>query len=511
MELAGRILDGDPVDWDAASKSSASLAEELRALGTLAHLGTAPAPGPLGDWGPLRLLDRVGEGTFGEVFRAWDMRLDREVALKLLRSDRTHPAGSRLTLNEGRLLARVRHTNVVTVFGAEEIDGRVGIWTEFIHGRTLQATIDEDGPMAALTAGAVTRNLCDALTAIHEAGVVHGDVKAQNVVQEPGGRLVLVDLGTGRERFAGQGPAAGVLSGTPLYMAPEMWRHEQPTPQSDIYSLGVLLYFLVTGTHPVPGATATEIREAHAAGRRVALRDVCPGCPAAFAAAVERALAADPSMRFQSASEFAAALSDPQPHWWRHRLAIASAATAIATSLAVVWMLWSPGRAGGRETITRLQQPDLRFRGRPSSNGRDFPFIDNEQNLRLWNRLTNQVTTIARNGDGGVQIADWSLASPDGSHVVFAANSGKGFELRVIRRDGTGSRVVLEPGIASDAVPVDWSRNGEQILCWVNRVSGTSDLALVPAAGGPRHGYSNRGHERRHRRQPVAGRSFCRV
>jgi serine/threonine-protein kinase len=367
QDLASRILDGAPIDWggDAAGLDEDSL-DDLRALAAIvsfhrelpepagARSDTArltqpasPSAGP-DHWGPLRLIERIGQGAFGEVYRAWDTRLDREVALKLL-----HP-GSRdpdrgAVVGEGRLLARVRHPNVVTVFGAERIEGRVGIWTEFVHGSTLASRVQQHGPLTVGGTIAVGVELCKALAAIHDAGLVHGDVKAQNVLQETGGRTVLVDLGTGRE-YAREVSAlpVGEVSGTPLYMAPELWQRAAPTPQSDLYSLGVLMYHLLTADFPVGGMTAADVRESHAAGRRVPLRNRRADVPATVAAVVERMLEPDPARRFQSADQVRAALVRAAPGTIRRRrirLAVALAGAAGLVTLSI--LLWS-GQIGWR-------------------------------------------------------------------------------------------------------------------------------------------------------------------
>src|SRR5262249_34888359 len=112
-------------------------------------------------WGHLLLLERVGSGSFGDVFRAWDTRLEREVALKL-----TDAASPVVAIEEGRLLARVRHPNVVAVYGAERLGSHIGIWTEFIHGKTLEQLL-WDGPFLATEATAIGAEVCSALSAVH--------------------------------------------------------------------------------------------------------------------------------------------------------------------------------------------------------------------------------------------------------------------------------------------------------------------------------------------------------
>lgn len=196
-------------------------------------------------WGPLVILEKVGRGSFGDVYRAWDPRLQREVALKLIaeQDDATSVA-----VEEGRLLARVRHPNVLTVHGAERIGGRTGIWMEYFRGETLAVEVGRRGPLPADDAARIGADVCAALAAVHAAGVIHRDVKATNVMRDSTGRIVLGDFGAGAELAEDTGEAGPQIAGTPLYLAPEVLQNRTATVASDLYSVGVLLYFLVTGT-----------------------------------------------------------------------------------------------------------------------------------------------------------------------------------------------------------------------------------------------------------------------
>jgi serine/threonine-protein kinase len=300
--LAEAVADGSAVDWDLAESNAGSpkerkVIQQLRRLASVS--ATVRAQAAL--WGPLQIRGEVGRGSFGVVYRAWDPRLEREVALKLIENRTTATV-----LKEGRLLARIRHPNVVTVFGADEFGGRAGIWMEFLTGRTLNAIVDEQGPFGPHEAALIGRDVCRALAAVHGQGVVHRDITAKNVMREAGGRTVLMDFGTG-DQIAADGGAAP-LAGTPLYLAPEVLTGAPSTAASDIYSLGVLLYYLASGEFPVVAASLEELRDAHAAGKRTAVRDARPDLQAAFVQAVERALDADPANRYHSAGAFEAAL-----------------------------------------------------------------------------------------------------------------------------------------------------------------------------------------------------------
>ena len=295
-------------------------------------------------WGPLRVLERLGSGNFGDVYRAFDPALAREVALKLRRADGA--ASTRRWLDEARHLARVRHPNVVTVHGAAEHDGRAGLWTELLRGETLEARLERDGPVGAREAAAIGIELCGALAAVHRAGVVHGDVTAANVMRESGaanaagaapGRVVLMDFGAGRER--GQ-PAA---SGTPLACAPEVLEGAPMSPASDVYSLGALLFRVLTARYPIEAQSIDELRRAIAQGDRLRLRDLRPDLPANLVAAIEGALEPDPARRFANAgameSALAASLGASAPSTARRslvpRLALAFAGLAAVIALGV--------------------------------------------------------------------------------------------------------------------------------------------------------------------------------
>ena len=235
------------------------------------------------------------------MYRAFDESLRRDVAVKLLRaSGRSAELLAAKVLNEGRLLARVRHRNVVTVHGVDTHDGRVGLWMEFIRGNTLEQLLERQGPFGGREASLLGQDLCRALAAVHAAGLVHRDVKAQNVIREEGGRLVLMDFGTGLLLEDDEAVKASPVAGTPLYLSPEVLAGADASPQSDIYSLGVLLFHLVTGSYPYVARSLTELRRMHDRGERKRLHDLRPDLSEGFVHVVERALESDPAERYAS-------------------------------------------------------------------------------------------------------------------------------------------------------------------------------------------------------------------
>jgi serine/threonine protein kinase/tetratricopeptide (TPR) repeat protein len=329
--LADSVADGTAVDWDEAAVQAApedrAFVRQLSILAKLTQIhGTlSEVPGPavtaagtrhhlntpaIGAWAHLTLLERLGGGAFGEVYRAWDRQLEREVALKLLRGVEgveDDPETSRIT-REGRLLARVRHPNVITVHGVDVHEGRVGLWMELLRGQTLEQILTTRGAFGPREAALVGIDLCRALAALHTAGLLHRDVKAENIIREDGGRIVLMDLGTGREIDTSGRRGLPDFAGTPLYIAPELFDGAPASEATDVYSLGILLYHLVTGSFPVLAKTVDELKHKHRTAPSMRIRDARADLPTVFVAVIDRAVAKNPAERYLTAGALEADL-----------------------------------------------------------------------------------------------------------------------------------------------------------------------------------------------------------
>jgi tetratricopeptide (TPR) repeat protein/TolB-like protein len=323
-DLAASVADGGQVDWRQAERELTPAERRLvrhlqivqnistlhRTAGEAGEDGgaavgiTSPDPTPHGPrWGRFVLRDRIGEGMSSEVHRAWDSTLHQEVALKLLHDDGNRRDAHARLLEEARRLARVRHAHVVQVYGAEQHDSRVGLWMELVRGESLEEIVRARGPFGAREASSIGLDLCAALAAVHGARLLHRDIKPHNVMRESGGRIVLMDFGTGEELSG-----TNRLVGTPLFLAPEIFKGQTASVQSDLYSLGVLLFYLVTGKYPVTAMSMEQLAKAHERRQRKPLRDLRPDLPEGFVRSVERALESDPKQRYQSAGEMEAAL-----------------------------------------------------------------------------------------------------------------------------------------------------------------------------------------------------------
>jgi len=359
LEVAGAICDDVNVDWE--TQSDDTIVDRLHQLDGVARAfrdlrgqnDDAPSsPEVLFRWGHLNVLEKVGEGGFGEVYRAWDSTLEREVALKLRRLGPSRSGGSgRHYIQEARRLARLSHPNILAIHGADLHDGRVGLWTELVDGRTLEQRLEEDGAVGPDEAILIGRDLCLALAAVHGAGLVHGDVKAANIIREKGGRLVLADLGSATE-ITDRREAGEAVSISPLTTAPEVLEGGSPSPEADLYSLGVLLYRLLGNRYPVETQDLGTLLDLHKHGERRPLLDLRPDLPSNLIRLIEKATASKPEDRFASAGAMEQALSEVlqqtqgaeadtavvRPTTTRRWLPAAVGAAAVAAALVLAFL-----------------------------------------------------------------------------------------------------------------------------------------------------------------------------
>lgn len=360
------LLDGRPVGADAEVDSTPT-AKAVRIVDAIARVhrtalfGSEESPDVTVTkrWGHLDIRDEIGRGASGTVYRAWDTRLAREVALKLWSTDAGHDAA----LEEGRLLARLNHPHIVRVFGADIHDGVAGIWMELLEGDSLEDVLARDGVFGVEETLLIGRDLASALAAVHAAGLLHRDVKTRNVIRERGGRIVLMDLGAGRAMGRDE---KGDSTGTPLYMAPEVLRGGAADTRSDLYGLGVLLFRLLTAAYPVQAANLAELRDAHAAGRRVPLAARRADVAADVRGIIDHLADPDPDARPANATEaeamlsaalkrrvlrraHAASLTGRLAARWR---GVAASAAAVATLIILALASWNTN--GGRAVRHQL-------------------------------------------------------------------------------------------------------------------------------------------------------------
>jgi serine/threonine protein kinase len=249
----------------------------------------------------------LGHGAMATVDLARDVELDRHVALKRLAENLSRDEELRARfLREGRLAARLAHPNVVRIFDVGEDDERPFIAMEYVDGQTLAELVRRRGPLPAREVAELGVQICRALAAAHEAGLVHRDVKPQNLLLDSNRLLKLGDFGIAFGLGGTRLTMAGTVLGTAAYLAPEQARGEEVTAAADVYGVGAVLYELLTGRPPRTPTSLADLTDSTTIASPV-------GTPPALARIVMRCLAADPAARPPSAAALAHELAATLP------------------------------------------------------------------------------------------------------------------------------------------------------------------------------------------------------
>ncbi|MEW6307292.1 MAG: protein kinase, partial [Verrucomicrobiota bacterium] len=263
-------------------------------------------PEPGGLFGGYRIVRLLGEGGMGSVYEAEDVENGRRVALKVLRHAPDSPTARQRFLREGRLAASVNHPNSVYVYGAEEIDDAPVITMEYVRGGTLSELVKTGGPMPVTKAVDAILQIMAGLEAAAAKGVLHRDVKPSNCFVDADGTVKVGDFGLSISTIA-RDPAnltiTGAIMGTPSYASPEQLRGDDLDVRSDIYSVGVTLYFLLTGKTPFNADNMVKLVAAVLEKPAPSPRILCPEIPKALDQAVLRCLAKAPAQRFKDYEE----------------------------------------------------------------------------------------------------------------------------------------------------------------------------------------------------------------
>ena len=314
--------------------------------------------------GHYRIVEKIGAGGMGEVYRAHDEQLDRDVALKVLPAScfRDETARARL-LREARAAAALNHPHICTIHEVGEVEGQAYIAMEYVEGQPLSTRLGS-GPLPAEQLVRYGVQLADALGHAHERRVVHRDLKSANVMITPDGRAKVLDFGLAKRvsedemneltRSQASLTAPGQLMGTLAYMAPEQLCGQPADARSDIWALGVVLYEMAAGARPFQGQTGFELSSAILNQRPAAV----PGkVPVELRAVVDRCLEKEPGRRYQRSGEVRAALEAMQAGatvpWeaWRYQLARRGWLAVTASTMVLLAVLGALNLGGLR---TRL-------------------------------------------------------------------------------------------------------------------------------------------------------------
>ncbi len=273
-----------------------------------------------------RLLSQVAAGGMAVVYKAQDMLLSRVVAIKLLReSFAADPTFQARFQREAQAAANLNHANIVTVYDVGHDTGRHYIVMEYVDGQDLKQIIRAEAPLPLQRAVDITVQMCAALSAAHRAGLVHCDVKPQNVLVTPDGRVKVTDFGIARVLSQASTHITDTVWGTPHYISPEQAAGQSPTPVSDVYAVGVVLYEMLAGRLPFEGETHTQLALAHMRDEPPPLVALNPAVPPHIDQIVRKVMSKEPSARYRTADQLATILIE-----YRH---VAEQATGLQRAM----------------------------------------------------------------------------------------------------------------------------------------------------------------------------------
>ena len=406
--------------------------------------------------GRYRIERELGQGGMATVFLAHDIKHDRKVALKVLKPELAAVVGAERFLTEIRTTANLQHPNILPLFDSGEADTFLYYVMPYIEGESLREKLQRDKQLHVDEAVGIVTEVAEALQKAHEQGIIHRDIKPANILLSAG-RPLVADFGialavsqAGGERIT----ETGLSLGTPYYMSPEQATGDRvPTPASDVYGLGCVLYEMLTGEPPHTGATAQAVLGKILLGTPTRATELRPTVPPHIDGALMKALEKLPADRFDSAAGFARALQNPAFRYgdgatvedgvgsgrWK---AVALAAAGVAVVLAA-GLIWSLAGSGSNPA------PVSRMTLEPFARGADY------------DRPLGALTALA----------------PDGSSMVYAEPEQGGDWRLVVKRRGSADAVPM-PGTEAARVPT-YSPDGREIA-WVSG----QELKKRPIEGG---------------------------
>jgi serine/threonine-protein kinase len=403
--------------------------------------------------GKYRVLDRVGRGGMGTVYRAIDETLHREVAIKVLNAELNDPEVAKRFRAEAITVARLSHPGIATIYELFQHDGQWLMVMEFVRGETLERLIERTGPQTPERSAELCMHSLAALAHAHAMGVVHRDLKPANIMLTENGVIKLMDFGIARVAGTEHLTNAGFMMGTPAYMAPEQVLGHEIDARADLYAIGVVFYRLLTAQLPFKGDTPFAMAQAQVNNPPTPVGTVRAGLPAWVDDVMAKSLAKKPEDRFQSAVEF---------HEGFARSLSVSAASGSYTSPVPANLMGSQPVPTGTAAQTMLSTP---------RSGTAIPVAGPSPSGAHSSEISGVGPTIAagtpvatarpaQSVSGGYPAGDQTVLSPSGAQQILSPS---------------GAQAVIAQ---SGAQPGDLFGSGAQ------PVSGSSGAVLKPLPGG---------------------------
>ena len=442
-----------------------------------------------------RIVRRLGEGGMGEVYLAHDGELDRDVALKLIHTDLAEsPAIMERFKREIQLSSRITHKNVLRVYDLGEAQGVKFLTMQYVEGEDLASLMRREGPLPTNRIVDIFRQMCHGLVAAHEQGVIHRDLKPQNIMIEKSGRVSVTDFGLAKTFQQTTLTDAGKIVGTPHYMSPEQVRGLPIDQRSDIFALGIILYEMLTGTVPFGGSSAYEIMIARVNSRPRPATEFNPNIPPYLLRIVERCLETDTNLRYGSAEEI---LRDLDAQTFHSSLAYEMGrrrrllrwAGAILVALIVIASLtygWRRFRGNPSRAAETLHKPvsvliaDIENRtGQKVLDGTLEPVLtlalEGASFITSYDRVqAHKVATQIRSGATALDEAMSRLvAAREGINIIITGSvsrDGDGYALSLQAIDGITGKRIENTDVTADS--------NEKLLAAVSRAAADLRNAL---------------------------------
>jgi tRNA A-37 threonylcarbamoyl transferase component Bud32 len=460
----------NPVESLAVTRSDPDIAAP--SIPQFDFLDPPEEPGHLGSIDRFQMVELVGRGGMGMVFRAYDACLKRTVAVKVLDPQyaKNDLARERF-LREARAAAGVAHENVVTIHHVDCVEdkGVSFMVMQFIRGRSLQDRLDAGGPLPVREAVRIAAAVAGGLAAAHANGLIHRDIKPGNIlIEQPSGRVLLTDFGLARLTEDVKLTQTGFVAGTPLYMSPEQARGETVDHRSDLFSLGSVLYAMLTGVPPFPGTAPFNVLKQVTDKRPRPVQELNPSVPNSLVEVLDGLMEKDPRNRYANADEAAVALnvelaklpaeppaavpcrvtSRAVPRyvrtWWRRTSPTALAAVVAvlallvaseATGLTTWTVLGQRGRAPERLTQTNAEEPETPTRyvlpiGEGAvwaiafaPRGELMATATETGSIKFWDAQTGNLRGVIDNRKSNGAV--WAIAfNKDGTRLFSAGDDG---------------------------------------------------------------------------------------
>jgi eukaryotic-like serine/threonine-protein kinase len=445
-----------------------------------------------------RIGRELGKGGMATVYLAEDVKHHRQVAVKVLLPELARAVGPDRFLREIDTTAQLQHPHILPLYDSGEADGFLYYVMPYVEGESLRDRLDREKQLPLDDALGIAREVADALSFAHSRGIVHRDVKPENILLASG-HAVVADFGIARavsEAGTERLTATGMAVGTPAYMSPEQASGESSLDgRSDLYSLACVLYEMLAGQPPFTGGTAATIVRQHLTAEARPISQLRPAVPPAIADVLARALAKNPADRFSPAAHFAAALTTPAPIGAapasRGRSRMTTGAVVILFAAAAAVMLLkrpspAPAPAVGH-TIQVTREPGLEVDPALSPDGAAIAYAAGPTNaMQIYVRQVSGGRPVALTSDTADNFR-WPRWSPDGSQIAYQSNHG----IQVVPALGGAPRNLtrVDPnGVAGGVVSVspisgfDWSPDGTRIA-WTSGY-GDSVITIVPLNGG---------------------------